>query len=127
MLTGHKVSQPIFTSVSLLLRESELDELLLFVTHDLETLHVCVEVLEVNLSIRNVAGTQSLVVLVVPSFLVLVLLFPLLVFGHGEEASHVAWVLGVALPNFDDRSDELQEKARNLEQAGELTLEEVDE
>ncbi len=121
-----EVAKPFFSSISLLLRESQLDELFFFLAHDLEALHMGIKVLEVNLGVRNVASTQSLEVLVVPSFLVLVLLLPFLILWHREKAFKALGILWVTLPDLDDRSDELQKEPWHLEQARELTLEKVD-
>ena len=69
-------------------------------------IQMAIQISEVDLSILVRAGTQSLVVLVVPPLLMTRLLLPVDILRHGEEGLLRLGVLWITLPHLDDWSDE---------------------
>src|SRR5690606_22656046 len=108
--TGRKRTDPLFTRIGRLLGERPLNQLAAPVLHRLKPLQMAVEVGKVRLSVLRLRRGQTLVVLVLPSF-ALVLLQPVLVLRHGVKVYNLGRVLATALKDTHNRGDKLDQEA----------------
>src|SRR2546423_5200699 len=111
---GLELAEPLFSLVGFLLGESQVNQLRLFILHDGKFFVMPVQVTEVPLSIVGITGTQTLVVLVIPTAFMLMRFLPSFILWYCKECSRLGRFLRVAFPDFDDGSNKLDKEFRNL-------------
>ena len=114
--------EPRFTIVDALLAEGHVNQISVAIALPDETLAVMIERREILLRLIRRGGTETLVVLDVPTRRAVLSFLPRFILGHGVE--HLGLL---ALRRFDDGRDELEQKSWDLEQRGEVSVQEVDQ
>mmetsp|Transcript_17261 Transcript_17261/g.49314 ORF Transcript_17261/g.49314 Transcript_17261/m.49314 type:complete len:205 (-) Transcript_17261:1470-2084(-) len=125
----HVRIDPLLPIVCAGLSEGKVNRLLVIVPQPLEGNLMILDVPEVLLGLLCCAGSQAFVVLRLPALAIVGAILPLLVLGQGKEGLLFLPLVGTLafLPDLDNWSHKLLEKAVALKQARPPVADEVDE
>ena len=100
--------QPFFSLLHVLLVESKVNHLFVFLILILKLNLMCIDVVKVIFCLLGCGGTQTFVVLYLPAFKISTF-SPLLILRDSEETDNIVFI--VLLRDFDNRSNELLQES----------------